>query len=204
MVHKGDFRFTPNQHIIISNIKSADKKQIQDLLVKFNMNNDRLSGIRLSSMACVALPTCGLAFAEAERYLPDLITDLEVILEANGLRDDSIVIRMTGCPNGCARPYMAEIGLVGKAPGFYNLYLGASHSGMRAAKLAKEAIGHDEILSTLKPMIEQWAKKRQEGESFGDFVIRAGFIAGQISYPTITKQNERPPAITFHEHTSIW
>ncbi len=128
-------------------------------------------------MACVALPTCGLALAESERYLPDLVTALEGILSQAGLAETDIVIRMTGCPNGCARPFLAEIGLVGRAPGTYNLYIGAAFDGSRLNKLYREDVDHDGILEALEPLIQAYARNRLDDERFGDFVIRAGFIA---------------------------
>jgi sulfite reductase (NADPH) hemoprotein beta-component len=129
----------------------------------------------------VALPTCGLALAESERYLPDLVTALEEVTDRAGLRDDDIVIRMTGCPNGCARPYLAEIGLVGRGPGRYNLYLGAAFDGSRLNKLYREDVGHDEIVAALTPLIERYALQRAAGERFGDFVIRTGHVAPTTS-----------------------
>ena len=136
-----------------------------------------ISGLRRNSMACVALPTCGLALAESERYLPDLIDALDERLAAYGLSDDDIVIRMTGCPNGCARPYVAEIGLVGKGPGRYNLYLGAAFDGARLSKLYAEDLEHEGIIAALDPLLAAYAKEREPNEHFGDFAIRAGFIA---------------------------
>ena len=136
-----------------------------------------ISGLRRNSMACVALPTCGLALAESERYLPDLIDALDQRLAAYGLAEDDIVIRMTGCPNGCARPYLAEIGLVGKGPGRYNLYLGAAFDGSRLSKLYAEDLQHDGIVAALDPLFAAYAKEREPDERFGDFVIRAGFVA---------------------------
>src|SRR5919206_490478 len=135
------------------------------------------SALRRNSMACVALPTCGLALAESERYLPDLVTALEARLAAHGLGEDEIVIRMTGCPNGCARPYLAEIGLVGKGPGRYNLYLGAAFDGSRLSKLYAEDLEHDSIVAALDPLFAAYAKKRAPGERFGAFLIRARRIA---------------------------
>jgi len=135
------------------------------------------SGLRRNSMACVALPTCGLALAESERYLPDLMTALDERLAAHGLSADDIVIRMTGCPNGCARPYLAEIGLVGKGPGRYNLYLGAAFDGSRLNKLYAEDLDHAGIVAALEPMFGAYASDRQKGERFGAFTIRAGFVA---------------------------
>src|SRR5207253_7272439 len=125
------------------------------------------SGLRRNSMACVALPTCGLALAESERYLPDLLTALEETLAACGLSRDDIVIRMTGCPNGCARPYLAEIGLVGKGPGRYNLYLGAAFDGSRLSKLYAEDVDHAAIIRELDPLFATYAAERKAGEHFG-------------------------------------
>jgi sulfite reductase (NADPH) hemoprotein beta-component len=176
-VHTGDFRLTANQNLIIANITPAQKPKITALLEEFGMiaAHER-SAMRLSSMACVALPTCGLALAESQRYLPDLIGGIEEVLEEAGLRHDAITIRMTGCPNGCARPYIAEIGFVGKAPGKYNLYLGGGHAGERLSKLYASSIKGDDAPEILKPILLDYAKRRENGESFGDFVIRAGHV----------------------------
>ena len=138
------------------------------------------SALRLSSLACVALPTCGLALAEAERYLPDLLTDLEEVVEENGLRHDAITIRMTGCPNGCARPFISEIGFVGRAPGKYNVYLGGGFAGQRPSKLYRESVPGDDIKGLLSPIIARYAKERNEGERFGDFCIRAGYVEATV------------------------
>ena len=124
-----------------------------------------VSGLRRNSMACVALPTCGLALAESERYLPDLMTALDERLAAHGLADDDIVIRMTGCPNGCARPYLAEIGLVGKGPGRYNLYLGAAFDGSRLSKLYAEDLDHAGIIAALDPLFAAYAARAAERAS---------------------------------------
>ena len=172
----GDFRITANQNLIIANVPV----ELQDTVNALAADNTLLapwSGLRRNSMACVALPTCGLALAESERYLPSLIDALDQSLARHGLSADDIVIRMTGCPNGCARPYLAEIGLVGKGPGRYNLYLGAAFDGSRLSKLYAEDIEHDSIISALDPVFSAYAEGRQSGERFGDFVIRAGFVA---------------------------
>jgi sulfite reductase (NADPH) hemoprotein beta-component len=124
----------------------------------------------------VALPTCGLAMAEAERYLPTLIEKLEPVLTEVGLRDEEINIRMTGCPNGCGRPALGEVSFIGKSPGKYNMYLGAGFSGDRLSKLYRENIGESEILDTLKPILSHYASDREHGEHFGDFVIRSGYV----------------------------
>jgi len=180
-LHKGDFRLTPNQNLIISNVAESDKQRITGLLQVFRIENSkRASLMRLHSMACVAFPTCGLAMAESERYLPSLIDRIDKLLDAHGLRDESITIRMTGCPNGCARPYVAEIGLVGKGPGHYNLYLGAGFAGDRLNRLHRENIDEAEILAALDSLFARYAVERTEGEHFGDFVIRVGVVA-QVS-----------------------
>jgi sulfite reductase (NADPH) hemoprotein beta-component len=179
-VHKGDFRLTANQNLMIARVRPRQKRAIERLLAHYRIDNDH-SRLRLNSLACVALPTCGLALAESERYLPDLVTALEEVILRAGLRDDDIVIRMTGCPNGCARPYLAEIGLVGRTPGKYNLYLGAAFDGSRLNKLYRQDVGHDEIVAALTPLIERYAKERDAGERFGDFVIRKGYVAPTTS-----------------------
>jgi len=177
-IHKGDFRLTANQNLIIANISPAEKPKIEALLEEYKiLKSHERSAMRLNSIACVSLPTCGLALAEAERYLPDLVTDLEETLEETGLRHDAITIRMTGCPNGCGRPFLSEIAFVGRAPGKYNVYLGGGHAGDRLNKLYREAVPRAELKPLLKPIIEHYAKGREKGEKFGDFVIREGYIA---------------------------
>jgi len=176
-IHQGDFRLTGNQNLIIANIHASQKKPIETILRKYQVLPDKkLTGLRLSSLACVALNTCSLAFAEAERYLPKLIDKLDEIVIANGIEKEPIVVRMTGCPNGCARPYLGEIGFVGKAPGRYNLYLGAGFSGDRLNKLYKENLNEKEILDALNPILEDYAKTRQANERFGSFTIRKGYV----------------------------
>lgn len=176
-VHTGDFRLTSNQNLIIGNVSSQKKQQISELIEQYGLTDGQQhSALRRSSMACVALPTCGLAMAEAERYLPKLIDKIEEIVDENGLRDEEITIRMTGCPNGCARHALGEIGFIGKAPGKYNMYLGAAFDGSRLSKMYRENIGEEEILSELRTILPRYAKEREEGEHFGDFVIRAGII----------------------------
>jgi sulfite reductase (NADPH) hemoprotein beta-component len=175
-IHKGDFRCTGNQNVIIANIPPEERPAIEKLVAEYGLDSN-LSGLRRNSMACVALPTCGLALAESERYLPTLISALEEKLALNGLSEEDIVIRMTGCPNGCARPYLAEIGLVGKGPGRYNLYLGAAFNGMRMSKLYAEDLEHDGIVAQLEPLFAAYAKNRREKERFSDFIIRMGVVA---------------------------
>ncbi|RIB01546.1 hypothetical protein C2G38_2127373 [Gigaspora rosea] len=175
-VHKGDFRLTPNQHLVLGNITEKNKSQIEGLLKKYKLDNLQHTGLRLNSMSCVALPTCGLAMAESERYLPTLVSKLEIIINEVGLNQDAITIRMTGCPNGCARPYIAEIAFVGKALGTYNLYLGGGFYGQRLNKLYRENLKEDDILRELRPILERYAKEKINGEKFGDFVIRNGYV----------------------------
>ncbi|WP_026559124.1 assimilatory sulfite reductase (NADPH) hemoprotein subunit [Bacillus sp. J37] len=176
-IHKGDFRLTANQNLIIGNVSTQKKKKIDEIIEKYGLTDGKhYSALRRSALACVALPTCGLAMAEAERYLPTLIDKIDEIVDQNGLNDKEITIRMTGCPNGCARHALGEIGFIGKAPGKYNMYLGAAHDGTRLSKMYRENIGEDEILKELGTILPRYAKEREENEHFGDFVIRAGII----------------------------
>jgi len=172
-VHKGKFRLTPNQNLIIAGVAPEDRPNIEALLEKHGLAaSNATSALRLNSIACVALPTCPLAMAEAERYLPDLVTKIEGILEQNNLADEPITIRMSGCPNGCSRPYVAEIALTGRAPGKYNLYLGGGFHGERLNRLYGENIGEDRILEILSEQLSAYARKRRAGERFGDFFVR--------------------------------
>src|SRR5215212_3077280 len=174
--HDGEFRLTANQNVIIANVRPENRARIEALVAEHGLTA-HATALRRNSMACVALPTCGLALAESERYLPSLVTALEERLAHHGLAEDEIVIRMTGCPNGCARPYLAEIGLVGKGPGRYNLYLGAAFDGSRLSKLYAEDLQHDTIVATLDPLFAAYAREREDGERFGAFLIRSGFVA---------------------------
>lgn len=176
-VHTGVFALTTNQNITIAGIPEGERARIEALLQKYGIANEISStGLRLHSMACVALPTCGLAMAESERYLPTLISKLGSTLEELGLENAPITMRMSGCPNGCSRPYLAEIALVGKGPGKYNLYLGASANGDRLNALHLENVGEERILETLRTLLRKYAKERHDGERFGDFVVRAGVV----------------------------
>ncbi|MBO0997722.1 assimilatory sulfite reductase (NADPH) hemoprotein subunit [Bacillus sp. SD075] len=176
-IHTGDFRLTANQNLIIADVSSQKKKKIIELLETYGLTDGaHHSALRRSSMACVALPTCGLAMAEAERYLPVLLDKVETIVDENGLRNEEITIRMTGCPNGCARHALGEIGFIGKAPGKYNMYLGAAFDGSRLSKMYRENIGEEEIVKELRVLLSRYAKERQQGEHFGDFVINAGIV----------------------------
>ena len=175
-VHDGDFRLTANQNLIVANVDPAKRPAIESVLAQHRIEVDGRSAVRVNSMACVALPTCGLAMAESERYLPTLIDKLERVLDESGLRHDAITVRMTGCPNGCARPYVAEIAFVGKSLGKYNVYLGGGFAGDRLNRLYRSALSEDEILAELTPIIRRYAAERRSGERFGDFAIRAGYV----------------------------
>ncbi len=175
--HTGEFRLTPNQNLIISNVSDDARAPIDALLAEHGIGNTiRASALRLHSMACVGMPTCGLAMAESERYLPALVDRLERLVKANGLEAVPITIRMTGCPNGCARPYIAEIGLVGKGPGRYNLYLGAGFAGERLNSLHLENADEDDIVGALSPLLQDYASSRGDAERFGDFLVRTGVV----------------------------
>ncbi|MES2657918.1 MAG: NADPH-dependent assimilatory sulfite reductase hemoprotein subunit [Verrucomicrobiota bacterium] len=187
-IHDGDFRLTANQNLIIANVSPAKRPEIEKLLEQYGIKDSHLkSALRLNSLACVALPTCGLALAEAERFLPEMLTELEESLEENGLRHDAITIRMTGCPNGCARPFISEIGFVGRGPDRYNVYLGGGFAGQRLSKLYREDMHSAEIKPLLAPIFARYAKERNEGERFGDFCIRAGYVAATIQGPDFHK-----------------
>ena len=175
-IHKGDFRLTANQNLIVAGVDPKDKDAIENIARDHGLISDGVSNQRKSSMACVAFPTCPLAMAEAERYLPGLVDDVEVILEKNGLKDDSIILRVTGCPNGCGRAMLAEIGLVGKGPGKYNMYLGSDLAGSRVPKLYKDNVDEATILSEIDTLTARWSAERNNAEAFGDFVIRAGIV----------------------------
>jgi sulfite reductase (NADPH) hemoprotein beta-component len=176
--HTGEFRLTGNQNLILANIERAHRSRIQALLEAHGAwpHTARQTALRQNSLACVALNTCSQAFAEAERYLPQLLDKLETVIRAQGLAEAGILIRMTGCPNGCARPYLGEIGLVGKAPGRYNLYLGANYAGERLNKLYREMLDEDGILRELTPLLAAYAAQREPQEGFGDFTLRQGYV----------------------------
>jgi sulfite reductase (NADPH) hemoprotein beta-component len=176
---KANFRFTANQNVILADITESDKAAIDKILQEYKIieHTEKRTGLRKNSIACVALPTCPLALAEAQRYLPTLVSKIEPILEEYKLSNDDITIRMTGCPNGCARPGLAEIALVGVSPGRYNLHLGGDAAGYRLNKIYKENIDEQEILNALKPIIQSYSQERNKKESFGDFVMRKKLVA---------------------------
>ena len=174
---KANFIFTCNQNLILGDIKNEDKDTIDQILRKYLVTDhtDNASAIRRNAMACVALNTCPLALAEGQRYLPSLLSKIETMLEKHGLQHEEIVIRMTGCPNGCARPFVAEIGFVGTALGKYNLHIGGDSLGTRLNRIYKESLDEQSILSELDNLFAAFAKERNEGEKFGDFTNRKYF-----------------------------
>ena len=182
-IHHGDFRLTGNQNLIIGSVAPAERPRIEAVLKQHGLDQtwQNITGLRRGGLACVALPTCGLALAESERNLPNLVDELDKVIRSAGLAEQPIHIRSSGCPNGCARPYLGEIGLVGKVPGKYNLYLGAAHDGSRLNKIYKEAISNEQIVAELTPIIQRYAAERTPGETFGDFVIRAGYVKAVTS-----------------------
>ena len=176
----GRFVMTPNQNLILADIPARDREAVQAVLARYGLDGG-VGALRRNSMACVALPTCGLALAESERYLPELISRLEDEMDQAGLREDEITIRMTGCPNGCARPYVSEIGLVGRTPGVYHLYLGGAFEGHRLSKLHRRDVDGDGIVAALAPLFKAYAADREAGERFGDFAIRTGVVQRTIN-----------------------
>ena len=176
-IHQGDFRMTANQNLIVAGVPVEQKEEIDAIARKYGLIDDGTSEQRKNSMACVAFPTCPLAMAEAERFLPQFVTDVEGILKKHGLpEDENIILRVTGCPNGCGRAMLAEIGLVGKAPNRYNLHLGGNKAGTRVPKMYKENITDVQILEEIDLLVGRWGKERHENEAFGDFTIRSGII----------------------------
>jgi sulfite reductase (NADPH) hemoprotein beta-component len=176
-VHQGDFRLTCNQNVIVANVAADRRAGIDAIVAAHGLDGYRShSGIRRHAVACVALPTCGLAMAESERYLPALLPRLEALLEEHGLRDAPILLRLSGCPNGCSRPYLGEIALVGRGPGRYDLRLGADFKGQRLNQIHRENVDEMAILEALAPLFARYALERSNEEGFGDFLVRTGVI----------------------------
>ena len=182
-IHKGDFRLTANQNLIVADVAARDKAKIEKIAREHGLINDKVSKQRENSMACVALPTCPLAMAEAERFLPQFLDHVDEIMAENGLSEEHIVLRANGCPNGCGRTMLSEIGLVGKAVGRYNLYAGGNRQGTRIPRLYKENITEPEILAILREWIAGWATGREPGEGFGDYAVRTGIVQPVLDPP---------------------
>ncbi len=175
-IHRGDFRLTANQNLIIAGIPEAEKSRIESLARAHGLISDNVTPLRENSMACVSFPTCPLAMAEAERFLPEFVTEVEKIMTSHGVGNEEIVLRVTGCPNGCGRAMLSEVGLVGKAPDRYNLHLGGNRTGTRIPRMYCENISSAVILSVLDELIGRWSQERAAGEDFGDYLIRAGVV----------------------------
>lgn len=186
-IHRREFRLTPNQNLIIAAVAAADRAAIDRLVQEHGLDGrNRLTPLRLHSMACVGLPTCGLAMAESERYLPGLLAQIEQLMAVHGLQDQAITLRVTGCPNGCARPYLAEIGLVGKGPGLYNLHLGAAFNGTRLNCLYRESLHQQEVLQVLAGLFASYARERTQDEGFGDYLYRSGVLPASRAQDSVT------------------
>ncbi|MEK8140560.1 assimilatory sulfite reductase (NADPH) hemoprotein subunit [Morganella morganii] len=175
-IHRGDFRLTANQNLIIAGIPEAEKSRIESLARAHGLISDNVTPLRENSMACVSFPTCPLAMAEAERFLPEFVTEVEKIMSSHGVGNEEIVLRVTGCPNGCGRAMLSEVGLVGKAPDRYNLHLGGNRTGTRIPRMYRENISSAVILSVLDELIGRWSQERTDGEDFGDYLIRARVV----------------------------
>lgn len=168
-----EFRLSPNQNVILANVSEAEKASITDVLREHGVKTEQQASVlHAAALACPALPTCGLALAESERYLPSLLDRLETLCEQVGLGGEEFIIRVTGCPNGCARPYMAEIAFVGKAPGRYQVWLGGDNAGTRLNRLWKDMVKDADIETELRPVLVRFAKERNAGERFGDWCDR--------------------------------
>jgi sulfite reductase (NADPH) hemoprotein beta-component len=176
LVHGGDFRITPNQNLIVAGVPAGERQRIEDLAAAHGLLAKGRTPIRLGAIACVALPTCPQAMAEAERCFPGLIDRIERLAAGHGLGEVPMTMRMTGCPNGCARPYVAEVGLVGKGPGRWNLLLGGDRLGLRLNRLYRENLDESGILETLDGLFRRFAGEREPGESLGDFTVRSGLV----------------------------
>lgn len=185
-IHKGQLRMTCDQNVIIAQVKAEDREKIDALVSQYGLDDyKRSSGIRKHAIACVALPTCGLAMAESERYLPDILDKLESLLDKYGLLDERIHFRMSGCPNGCSRPYIGEVALVGRAVGRYDLRLGADHRGERLNATYLENTDEAHILEAMDKLFGHFAKERQQGEHFGDFIARVGVVEPPLRRPAL-------------------
>ncbi|MEW2739828.1 assimilatory sulfite reductase (NADPH) hemoprotein subunit [Providencia sp. PROV130] len=175
-IHQGDFRLTANQNLIVAGVPESEKAAIEAIARSHGLMSDDITAQRENSMACVSFPTCPLAMAEAERFLPEFISQVESIMASHQVANEHIVLRITGCPNGCGRAMLAEVGLVGKAVDRYNLHLGGNRIGTRIPRMYRENISSAEILTILDELIGDWAKARLPDEGFGDFLIRTNVV----------------------------
>jgi sulfite reductase (NADPH) hemoprotein beta-component len=170
---KIEFRLSTNQNVILANVSESDRAAVNAVLAEHGVRTEnQASVLHAAAMACPALPTCGLALAESERMLPGLVDRIEKLCAEVGLAGQEIVIRSTGCPNGCARPYLAEIGFVGKAPGRYQIWLGSDVAGTRLNRIWRDVVKDEDIENELRPVLARYARERDPGERFGDWCDR--------------------------------
>jgi sulfite reductase (ferredoxin) len=189
------FRITPNQNVYLIDVVPDLRPVIDGILAAYGISPpDSVRGLRRLAMACPALPTCGLAVAEAERALPGVLDELQVLFDEVGLGDATPTIRMTGCPNGCARPYVAEIGLVGDAVDRYQVWLGGDTAGTRIATAVAERVHKADLPALLRPLLERYRDEREPGEALGDFLARAEITAVEYtpSVPLRVAREEVP------------
>lgn len=175
-IHQGDFRLTANQNLIVAGVPGNEKANIEAIARRYGLINSQVTPLREHAMACVSFPTCPLAMAEAERFLPSFTDTLDSLMTKHGMSEEHIVVRVTGCPNGCGRAMLAEVGLVGKAPDRYNLHLGGDRIGTRIPRMYRENITSQDIIAILDPLIGEWAVSRHNDEGFGDFLIRTDVV----------------------------
>ncbi len=177
-----EVRLTPSQNLLLVDVRPEDRTEIDRILEAHGVSTSNpYSATRKASMACPSLPTCGLALAESERALPDLLTQIENVLQELRLPDESLIVRMTGCPNGCSRPYLAEVAFVGKAPNKYQIYLGGNEGSTRLNRLYKDSVKGEDLVPELRALLIRFVQERQPGERFGDFCSRV--ILPQIAAP---------------------
>ena len=181
--HGVEVRLTPSQNLLLANVPDAAREDITTILAGHGVPvENQAAAVRRASMACPSLPTCGLGLAESERALPGILDDFERELTALGLADEEIIVRMTGCPNGCARPYMAEIGFVGRAPNKYNVYLGGDEASLRLNREFRASVKREDIMKELAPLLRRWRDERLPGERFGNFAQRV--VLPELTVPT--------------------
>lgn len=168
-----EFRLTANQNVLVANVADGDRAAVSAILAEHGVKTeDQATALQGAALSCPALPTCGLALAESERYLPALLSRLEAACAEVGLAGEEIIVRMTGCPNGCARPYAAELAFVGKAPGRYQIWVGGNEGSTRVNRLWKDNVKDPEIVPELQPVLARYARERTPGERFGDWSAR--------------------------------
>lgn len=179
-IHQGDFRLTANQNLIIANVPASECMNIDRLVADHGLGRAlNTAPVRRDALACVALPTCALAMSEAERYLPSFVDRVEALLAKYGIRENPLTVRITGCPNGCARPYLSEIALIGRAPGRYTLRLGADAVGQRLNVVYRDNIDEASIVTALDELIGRYARERHADERFGDFLWRVNVLKAE-------------------------